>query len=211
MVVAESDASVDGDAPDGGEPTYAFKPNLVGSPWLLMLKPAGLAWDVGRRSGLVRYDRIRRVRLSFRPVTLQTHRFVAEIWSHDSPKIQFASASWRSLVEQERLDASTQLEGTTAAQVPSEMVTASGGGLDPHIPTAAAALQAARVAAARGVPVERIRALIQSHTEPPTLGFLGRERINVLELNLALDAELPTRPTAGPRSSNATSPQGLVR
>jgi hypothetical protein len=103
-VVAESDASVDAAAPEGGEVTYAFKPNLVGSPWLLTLKPAGLAWQVGHRGGLIRYDRIRRVRLSFRPVTLQTHRFVAEIWSHDNPKIQFASASWRSLVEQERLD-----------------------------------------------------------------------------------------------------------
>jgi hypothetical protein len=106
MVVAESDASVDADAPDGGATTYAFKPNLVGSPWVLTLKPAGLAWEVGHRSGLIRYDRIRRVRLSFRPVTLQSHRFVTEIWSHDSPKIQFASASWRSMIEQERLDES---------------------------------------------------------------------------------------------------------
>jgi hypothetical protein len=105
MVAAESEAKVDAAGPEEGEPTYAFKPNLVGSPWLLTLKPAGLAWDVGHRSGLIRYDRIRRVRLSFRPVTLQSHRFVTEIWSHDSPKIQFASASWRSLVEQERLDA----------------------------------------------------------------------------------------------------------
>lgn len=90
----------------------------------------------------------------------------------------------------ERLDARTGLEGTSPAQVPSEMVTASGAGLDPHIPPAAAALQAARVAAARGVPRERVEALVREHTEPPTLGFLGRERINVLELNLALDETL---------------------
>jgi len=93
---------------------------------------------------------------------------------------------------QERLDAVTQREGASPGQVPSEMVTASGGGLDPHIPPAAAALQAARVAGARGVPLERVQALIQSHTEAPTLGFLGRERINVLELNLALDESLRT-------------------
>jgi len=91
---------------------------------------------------------------------------------------------------QERLDAVTKQEGVSAGQVPSEMVTASGGGLDPHIPPAAAEIQALRVATARGVMVGRIRELIQAHTEPPTFGFLGRARVNVLELNLALDEAL---------------------
>jgi K+-transporting ATPase ATPase C chain len=90
----------------------------------------------------------------------------------------------------ERLDAVTKQEGVEARRVPSEMVTASGGGLDPHIPPGAANLQAARVARARGVPVERIRELIQRHTEGPDLGFLGRDRVNVLELNMALDQSL---------------------
>jgi K+-transporting ATPase ATPase C chain len=96
---------------------------------------------------------------------------------------------------QERLDVITKQDGVTAGQVPSEMVTASGGGMDPHIPPAAAALQARRVASARGIPVDRVRDLIQAHTEPPTFGFLGRARVNVLELNLALDVTLraPTR------------------
>ncbi len=99
---------------------------------------------------------------------------------------------------QERLDVIMKQDGVTAGQVPSEMVTASGGGVDPHIPPAAAALQAGRVASARGVPVDRVRDLIQAHTEPPTFGFLGRARVNVLELNLALDETLgaPT-PAAG--------------
>lgn len=91
---------------------------------------------------------------------------------------------------QERLDGVMQQEGVTARQVPSEMVTASGAGMDPHIPPAAAQLQAARVAAARDVPVERVRELIQAHTEAPTFGFLGRARVNVLELNLALDRSI---------------------
>jgi K+-transporting ATPase ATPase C chain len=95
----------------------------------------------------------------------------------------------------ERLDAVTTQESVTAADVPSEMVTASGAGLDPHIPPAAAELQARRIAAARGAPVERVRQLIETHTEPPTLGLFGRPRVNVLELNLALDAAFgaPTR------------------
>ena len=88
---------------------------------------------------------------------------------------------------QERLDAVVKQEGVTANQVPSEMVTASGAGMDPHIPPAAAEIQAARVATARSVPVERVRELIRAHTEPPTFGFLGRARVNVLELNMALD------------------------
>ena len=90
----------------------------------------------------------------------------------------------------DRLAAVKAQEGVTAYQVPSEMVTASGGGLDPHIPPAAAELQAPRIAAARGVSVGRVRELIQRHTEPPILGFLGRARVNVLELNLALDEAL---------------------
>jgi K+-transporting ATPase ATPase C chain len=88
----------------------------------------------------------------------------------------------------ERLDAVVAQEQAPPSEVPSEMITASGAGLDPHIPPAAARLQAPRVARARGMTLERVQALIDDHTESPTLGFLGRARVNVLELNLALDA-----------------------
>jgi K+-transporting ATPase ATPase C chain len=67
------------------------------------------------------------------------------------------------------------------------MVTASGGGMDPHVPPAAAELQIARVAASRKADAARVRELVIAHTEAPTWGFLGRARVNVLELNLALD------------------------
>jgi K+-transporting ATPase ATPase C chain len=88
---------------------------------------------------------------------------------------------------QERLDTLTKQEGVAANQVPSEMVTASGGGMDPHIPPAAAELQVARIAGSRKVDAARVRELVASHTEGPTWGFLGRARVNVLELNVALD------------------------
>jgi K+-transporting ATPase ATPase C chain len=101
----------------------------------------------------------------------------------------------------ERVDAIVALEGVPGAKIPSEMVTTSGAGIDPHIPPTAAALQAARVARRRSVDVEAIRALIAAHTESPTLGFLGRARVNVLELNLALDQRFGAVVPAGDTSS----------
>ena len=73
------------------------------------------------------------------------------------------------------------------AEVPVDAVTASASGLDPHISVANARLQAERVAAARDLPVEDVIALVDEHTDGRTLGFLGEEGVNVLELNLALD------------------------
>lgn len=87
----------------------------------------------------------------------------------------------------ERRAAFASTEGVDASRVPSEMVTASGAGLDPHIPPEAAELQIARIAHARNIDPARIRALVHNYTEGPALGIFGRARVNVLDLNLALD------------------------
>src|SRR5262252_6846183 len=82
---------------------------------------------------------------------------------------------------------------TPTTLIPADAVTSSASGLDPHISPRNAEIQAARVARTRGVPLDQVQALISRHTADRTLGFLGEPTVNVLELNLDLDAQTPRR------------------
>ena len=95
------------------------------------------------------------------------------------------------LIERVKNDIATLHAENPEKPVPVDLVTASGSGLDPHITPAAAEFQTARVARARGATEDNIRKLITAHTELRQFGFLGEPRVNVLEVNLALDQMYP--------------------
>lgn len=95
---------------------------------------------------------------------------------------------------QDRIAAYRTENGLAASEaVPADAVTASASGLDPHISVQNAEIQATRVSRARGISDERIRRLIEEHTAPRGLGFLGEPAVNVLTLNIALDSEAKNR------------------
>lgn len=92
------------DNPQADDIVYMYRPSLLGAPWSFRLTPVGLVWEAGRRSGRIAYRDLRRVRLSFKPVSMQTHRYQTEIWADGAPRLVIVSSSWKSMVEQERLD-----------------------------------------------------------------------------------------------------------
>jgi hypothetical protein len=91
--------------PDTGEPLYAYRPSLTSGPRQFRLGPEALEWHAGVRGDRIPYGRIRRVRLSFRPTTMQGRRYIAEIWPASGAKLTIASSSWKGMADQERLDA----------------------------------------------------------------------------------------------------------
>jgi K+-transporting ATPase ATPase C chain len=95
------------------------------------------------------------------------------------------------LIERVHQDVATLRAENANQPVPIDLVTTSASGFDPHITPAAAEFQVPRIARERGVSVDQLRALVTKHTEGRQFGFLGEPRVNVLELNLDLDSQLP--------------------
>jgi hypothetical protein len=96
--------SADPAGKDGEVISYAYRPSLLGAPWEFQLTGDGIEWSVGRRSGRVAFRDVRRLRMSFRPGNMQSQRFLTEVWAEGAPKLAIVSSSWKSMVEQERLD-----------------------------------------------------------------------------------------------------------
>jgi potassium-transporting ATPase KdpC subunit len=99
----------------------------------------------------------------------------------------------RKLIETVKQNVEAARRENPGRPIPIDLVTASASGLDPHLSPASAEFQVPRVAKARGMPEDSLRNLVREHTEGRQWGFLGEPRINVLELNLALDSQQPLR------------------
>ena len=86
--------------------SYSYRPSLLGASREFSLTGHSIDWVAGARSGSTPFSQVRRLRMSYRPTSMQSHRFLTELWAAGSPKLQIVSSSWKSMMEQERLDRS---------------------------------------------------------------------------------------------------------
>jgi hypothetical protein len=83
---------------------YSYRPSLLGAAFEFKMSGDGLDFVSGRKSGHVPFRNISRMRMSYKPTSMQSHRFLTEIWAEGAPKLEILSTSWKSMVEQERRD-----------------------------------------------------------------------------------------------------------
>lgn len=86
------------------EIAYAYRPSLLGAPWQFSLTANGMDWSASGRSGHIPFRDFQKLRMSYKPASMQTNRYLTEIWAAGAPRLDIVSSSWKSLVEQERLD-----------------------------------------------------------------------------------------------------------
>jgi hypothetical protein len=96
--------NTDRDAAPAEGATYSYRPSVLGAPREFRLTGDGIDWAAGRKSGRIPFRDVRRLRMSYRPASMQSHRFMTELWAQGAPKQEIMSSSWKSLMEQERLD-----------------------------------------------------------------------------------------------------------
>ncbi len=89
---------------NGETVSYSYRPSVFGAFREFRLTERGIDWAAGLRSGSIPFDRVRRLRVSYRPHSMQSHHFITELWADGSPKLLISSSSWKSMMEQERLD-----------------------------------------------------------------------------------------------------------
>lgn len=86
--------------------SYSYRPSLLGAGWTFKCDAQSVDWTTGAKSGRIPYAKVRRLRMSYRPMSMQSHRFATELWAEDGTRLTIVSTSWKSMVEQERQDRS---------------------------------------------------------------------------------------------------------
>jgi hypothetical protein len=103
--VSVTAASAMSEEPEARESlSYSYRPSVAGAPWEFRLTDTGIDWSAGRRSGHIPFVKLRRLRMAYRPVSMQSHRFVTEVWAEGMPKLTIISTTIKGLFEQQRRD-----------------------------------------------------------------------------------------------------------